>query len=431
MRRIQSETCVKMWRKDTKTICPACGREISAQLREEKDDIYLHADCPEHGSARTLFFKSADLYRTVLDDDSGLPGPDPLNLDDPKVADYLTTFAVDLTTRCNLRCPHCFAQAQESDESEPTVDEILEMIPDYRGRSRAPNISLVGGESTLRPDLPDIIKAIIEKRGLVPRLNTNGILLLENDLLARLKAAGLQWIILQFDGFDADASVAFRGRDLRALKDEVIERAGALGFFLHLAIMVKKGVNDGDAASIVDYAAKQPDIRRVSFYPCSEVGRTDDDEKKETHVLDVMEALEKGSRGDILVGDFIAAKKIGNRYYKATKNPMFRPRPCMFPLVIYRHENALIPCNRFFSFGTILKYKSAFYMFMKSAWRMLKPDEGRFSPDFLFINIEKFYSDHGFDFIAARNCHHIYLTKGGAYPFCCYNSLHRNSADKK
>jgi len=303
------------------------------------------------------------------------------------------------------------------------------MIPDYRGRSGAPNISLVGGESTLREDLPEIIEAIIEKRGLVPRLNTNGLLLLENDLLRKLKKAGLRWIILQFDGLDPSASMAFRGRDLVAVKNEVIIKASQLGFFFHMAVMVKKGINDHQVVPILQFAAAHPNIRRVSFYPCSDVGRMGENENGETHVFDVMQAIEKGTEGQVRIEDILAGKKMGQNLFRFTQNPMFRARPCMYSFIIFSQKKRLIPCNRFFSPRWAIREIRAFLKFAWHAAKMLRPSEGDFPADFIFVNIEKFYSDNGFDLQGARNCHHIYLTDQGAYPFCCYNTLYRNASD--
>ncbi len=335
-----------------------------------------------------------------------------------------------MTTRCNLQCPICFSRANDvSAAKDPSIEDILNMIPDYRGRSGAPNISLVGGESTLREDLPEIIEAIIEKRGLVPRLNTNGLLLLENDLLRKLKKAGLRWIILQFDGLDPSASMAFRGRDLVAVKNEVIIKASQLGFFFHMAVMVKKGINDHQVVPILQFAAAHPNIRRVSFYPCSDVGRMGENENGETHVFDVMQAIEKGTEGQVRIEDILAGKKMGQNLFRFTQNPMFRARPCMYSFIIFSQKKRLIPCNRFFSPRWAIREIRAFLKFAWHAAKMLRPSEGDFPADFIFVNIEKFYSDNGFDLQGARNCHHIYLTDQGAYPFCCYNTLYRNASD--
>ena len=92
---------------------------------------------------------------------------------------------------------------------------------------------------------------------------------------------------------------------------------------------------------------------------------------------------------------------------------------------MFRRDGRLISCHRFFSPLGALREWRAFLRFVRYGRRLLSPDEGRFPPDFLFVNIEKFYDSGAFDMNGARNCHHIYLTKFGALPFCIYNACVR------
>ncbi len=409
----------------TRSDCPTCGQTVPATLVERGGDVVMRKECPTHGAAESLFARDAAFFEKNLGLSSAGRLPDgPLALADGAADGFLTTFAIDVTTRCNLSCPTCFAVGG-SDAPDPSVDELLSWIPDCsRRRGFRPNISLVGGESTLRDDLPEIVRGIIRK-GLVPRLNSNGLLLRDPARLSALWDAGLRWVILQFDGFSPDASVAFRGRDLTAEKRETIAALTAKGMSMHLAVMVQRGVNDGELGDILRFAAAQPRILRVSFYPRSDVGRFAAAQAAPTHVADVLAALARTTDDQITPDDVLDAKRLWRALFRLTGRPVFRTRPCIFPFVVLRRGDRFLPLTRLLRPSHVLADPGALWRVLRAAPRLLRPDDATFSSDFLFVNIEKFYDRAALDFDQVQNCHHIYLTADGAVPFCVHNLKQR------
>jgi uncharacterized radical SAM superfamily Fe-S cluster-containing enzyme len=307
---------------------------------------------------------------------------------------------------------------------DPPFDELLARVPDHRGDRFPPNLALVGGESTLREDLPAIIRAIRAK-GVEPRLNSNGLRLMDEGYLRALRDAGLRWVILQFDGFAPEPSIAFRGQDYSRLKLEVIDKLGAAGLFAHLAVMVDRGVNDHELGDILRFAARAPHVRRVSFYPRSHIGRVEQREKESTQLADLLAAIERGTGGEVRRDDVLAAGRLGRRLFRGTGHPMFRRRVCILPFVLVRDGERLIPANRLLRPTGPLRYPRAFGRFARAARGSRRVDEGGWGPDVLPVNIEKFYEGQALDLVGARMCHHIYLTEQGAFPFCIYNTLIR------
>lgn len=62
-----------------------------------------------------------------------------------------------VTSRCNLRCSHCFYwQELDTEGNELTSDEIREIASSFR---RPVSLSLTGGEPFIRKDLKDIVEA--------------------------------------------------------------------------------------------------------------------------------------------------------------------------------------------------------------------------------------------------------------------------------
>lgn len=411
-----------------KSDCPTCGIAVTCEYVTRNGGVYMRKTCPVHGVFETPFAKDATFFEQAHRVSHGDLWPESgIDLDDAVAARLLTTFAVDVTTRCNLTCPTCVSNADSPHGEDPPIEDVLSWIPDFSHRKMRfkPNISLIGGESTLREDLPDIIRAIIVK-GLVPRMNSNGVRLRNDALVDRLWDAGLRWIILQFDGFSEDASIEFRGKDYIRTKFEVIDKLSAKGFFLHLAVMVQKGVNDGEAYEILRYATSQPNIRRVSFYPRSRIGRVES-AVGFTDVTDVADALDRAGGGAITRADLLDAKRIGRWAYRLTGHPMFNQRPCIFPFLLLRRGDRLIPVSRLFKPLWALRHIGALLSLLRTLPALLNPDSGRYSRDLLFVNIEKFYDKEAFDLVHARNCHHVYLTGEGPVPFCVYNVFKRRN----
>ena len=68
---------------------------------------------------------------------------------------------IDVTNRCNLTCPICFANASAKGYVvEPTFEEIVRIMEHFRSMKPFPAVllQLSGGEPTMRDDLPEIIR---------------------------------------------------------------------------------------------------------------------------------------------------------------------------------------------------------------------------------------------------------------------------------
>jgi len=94
--------------------------------------------------------------------------------------------AMELTHRCNLRCPHCYIPVHDS-ANELTFDEIGRVLEEASGLG-ALHLTLTGGEPTLRFDFLQILRTAAALR-FVPVLKTNGVF--STGFAQELHAAGL------------------------------------------------------------------------------------------------------------------------------------------------------------------------------------------------------------------------------------------------
>jgi hypothetical protein len=150
---------------------------------------------------------------------------------------------------------------------------MFETIKESEGEPRPTQLS--GGEPTVRKDLPQIVELGIDLGFSHIEVNTNGVLLAkEEDMVKRLKDAGLSCFYLQFDGLTSDVYEKLRGADLLNLKLRAIENCRKQGVPVILVPTIVKGVNDHQLGDIIRFAMKNLDVvRGISIQPISYFGR--------------------------------------------------------------------------------------------------------------------------------------------------------------
>ncbi len=115
----------------------------------------------------------------------------------------------ELTKRCNLKCKHCRAEADDLNfTGEMKTDEIKKVIGDIASFSQ-PILVLTGGEPLYRADIFDIA-GYAKDKGLRLAIATNGTLI-DKDIASKIKSSGFDRASISIDGKDADSHDGFRG----------------------------------------------------------------------------------------------------------------------------------------------------------------------------------------------------------------------------
>jgi len=188
---------------------------------------------------------------------------------------------IDLTTRCNLGCPTCFANSNKY-HAEPSFEEIYGMMKRLRDLRPAPcnTIQFLGGEPTLHPDFFKIVRASTELGFTHIQMGTNGIKLADPEFAMKARDAGLQYIYLQMDGVTNDVFQKIRGRNLLETKLKAIESAGRAGLRVILVPTVIKGVNNHQLGDLVKLAFENLSIiTGISLQPVSFTGRCSEEDR--------------------------------------------------------------------------------------------------------------------------------------------------------
>lgn len=285
----------------TTSICPECMKPIPAEIyvdEEMNNWVMMKKNCDDHGEFKDKLSINRDEYvwgnnfceelgcgtstkpectvSGIKETKNGCPYDCGI-CENHKTAPCISV--IDVTNRCNLVCPVCFANANAKGYVvEPTFDELVQIFKHFRSIKPVPTVllQLSGGEPTMRDDLADLIRVGKELGYVEVMLTTNGIKLGKSvKYCQELKDAGLDAVYLSFDGTTPETYKKIRGVNLWPLKQKAVENCRAVGMQgVMLVPTVCKGINDHEIANIMNYAKANTDVvAGVVFQPVSLCGR--------------------------------------------------------------------------------------------------------------------------------------------------------------
>ncbi len=302
----------------TESVCPICLKRIPAKRVAVGDEVYLEKDCPEHGGFKTVIWRGQPDYLSwgnvahaasrpkvcLTEASRGCPFDCGLC---PEHRQSTCCVLVEVTRRCNLRCPVCFAQSKGQDE-DPDCRVIENWLRALMATGGPYNIQLSGGEPTVRDDLPAIVRMARSIGYEFIQVNTNGLrLAAEPNYVRRLKQSGLACVFLQFDGTDDGIYWQIRGAALLAAKKAAILNCAEHDLGVVLVPTLVPGVNVENIGDIIRFAIDMmPAVRGVHFQPISYFGRYPKAPANEDRVTipEVIRAIERQTGGRMKAADF-------------------------------------------------------------------------------------------------------------------------------
>ncbi|MFB3764025.1 MAG: tetraether lipid synthase Tes [Methanotrichaceae archaeon] len=468
------------------SLCPVCLRVIRARIFQEDGAVMIEKCCEEHGDFKDIYWSDAALYRKFM-----RYWPKVSRIDKSSKSLYGCPFDcgicenhksgtllgnIDVTNRCNLSCPVCFADAGGNND-DPTIGQIASMMQVLRDQEPVPcpAIQFSGGEPTLRIDLPDMI-VLAKKMGFAQiQVATNGLMLASRlDVCESLVKSGLSTVYLQFDGVTPQPYEAIRGRNLLPEKIRAIvnlRRAGNMS--LVLVPTVVKGINDCQIGDIVRFASNNLDIiKGINYQPVSFAGRIDQEMRaaKRITLPDVLALLEDQTDNEISKDDFYPVPFVEPISYlleaeTGIPQPVLTAHPCCGAgTYVYCQNGHLIPITRFLDVEGLLedlkqevtgfngsmlgklKMKARIIkevprfidesmlpgdlnlkemilsVFIKGSWESLIDFHSRS----LFIGVMHFQDLYNIDLEKLERCAiHYALPDGRLVPFCSHNACYR------
>jgi len=271
----------------TLSLCTTCLQRVDAKIVFENGNVFMLKNCPQHGFEKVLIATDIDYYKNIRNYNK--PSETPLKFNtkthygcpydcglcqDHEQHSCLTV--IEITDRCNLSCPTCYAMSSPHYGRHRTIEEVEKMLDIIVANEGEPDVvQISGGEPTIHPDFFSILD--IAKRKPIKHLmvNTNGIRIANDFEFAKQLASYAPdfEIYLQFDSFKPDALLQLRGKDLTAVRMKALEHLNALNLSTTLVVTLQKGLNDDEIGKIIEFALQQKCVRGVTFQPTQIAGR--------------------------------------------------------------------------------------------------------------------------------------------------------------
>lgn len=334
---------------ETDALCPVCLKTIHADKVEEGDDVFIVKKCPDHGEWKVKIWSGAENYK-YLYEFAAVPKtpkkravgeirdcPQECGLCDRHLQHSCLVVA-EVTNRCNLNCPICFATANgcgyDFHPDMETIKGMFKTIVEYVNSPRC--VQLSGGEPTVRDDLPEIVKMAKDMGIEHIEVNTNAVRISKDiEYLKKLRDAGVDDFYMQFDGTDDEIYMKTRGKPLFEVKKKAIENCKEVGGIgITLVVTVSPDINLDSVGEIIKFATDNvPVVKGVHFQPIAHFGRYPVEPKDENRVLlpDLVKAIEKQTKGMLRADNFMPTS-CSNVHCDIKSLSVVLPDGSLFPL---------------------------------------------------------------------------------------------------
>lgn len=271
----------------TLSLCSTCLRRVDAKIVFEDNKVFMHKRCPEHGFEKVVIATDIDYYRSIRNYAKRSEMPHKFNTRTHYGCPYDCGLCTDheqhscltvleITDRCNLTCPTCYAMSSPHYGRHRTVAEVEAMLDLIVANEGEPDVvQISGGEPTVHPDFFEILDIAKTKPIRHLMLNTNGIRIAKDEEFVKRLASYMPdfEVYLQFDSFRKEVLEQMRGADLRDVRMKALEHLNKYNLSTTLVVTLQKGLNDDEIGEIIQFALQQPCIRGVTFQPTQVAGR--------------------------------------------------------------------------------------------------------------------------------------------------------------
>jgi len=323
--------------KTTSSRCPHCLDSVPASVVQRDGRVYLQKSCPTHGEEEVLLASDASMYWNA--DAAAGPGCGTGCCS----VNHSCTLIFEITERCNLTCPTCFAGSSPQHTWHLPLEQFTTQLDRLlaAGKGDSDMVQLSGGEPTVHPDLERMVEICFERGVQKVYINTNGVRLgVEPDLARRLAAIDggrdrLQFY-LQFDGSEEETYAKIRGaRGLLSIKRKAIANATEAGLYVLPVMTVTRGINLHEIGAVFDLVREHhPRMNTLMLQPAFYSGRYENDRADRLTMSEVAHEVVRQTGGVFSLDDF-------------------GPIPCSHPACFAMaaglvHDGRVIPVSRYF-----------------------------------------------------------------------------------
>ncbi len=271
----------------TISLCNECHRQISAKIIFENGNVYISKTCKEHGYQKVLIATDIEYYKQIRNYNKASEYPRKPHTEThfgcpldcgicPDHEQHSCLTLIEVTDRCNLACPTCYASSSPTFGNHRSLEEIEFMLDAVVASEGEPDVvQISGGEPTIHPQFFEILDLAKSKPIKHLMVNTNGVQLANDEAFVKRLASYMPdfEIYLQWDSFKPEVLKKLRGGDLTKYRNQALEYLNKYNLSTTLVVTLEKGLNDDEIGQIIDFALKQKCVRGVTFQPTSVSGR--------------------------------------------------------------------------------------------------------------------------------------------------------------
>lgn len=238
----------------TISICTKCLRKVEAKIIFENGNVYMVKTCMKHGREKVLISTNIEYYKWCRDFIKPSEMPHRWNTPIkygcpydcglcPDHEQHSCLTLLEITERCNLKCPICYAESSPQKGTFRSLEQIEFMLNAIVENEKEPDIiQISGGEPTIHPQFFEILDLVKSKPVKHIMVNTNGLKIANDKEFVKRLATYLPGfeIYLQFDSFEADALKELRGVDLTKIRQKAIDRLNEYNISTTLVVTLKK-----------------------------------------------------------------------------------------------------------------------------------------------------------------------------------------------
>jgi len=194
----------------------------------------------------------------------------------------------NITSRCNLRCWHCYySSGDRSSLEELNLEEARNFIADLSAL-KVHTLLFSGGEPLLKPDIFALAK-FAKTRGIKVALSTNGTLI-DSGVAREIKKAGFSYVGISLDGMDKTNDIFRQEKGAFQRSLQGIRNCKKLGLAVGLRFTLTR-YNFKDLPEIFSLAERER-VHRFCIYHLAYVGRGSNIREMDLSHLEKRRALE-------------------------------------------------------------------------------------------------------------------------------------------
>jgi hypothetical protein len=300
----------------TKSLCATCKRGVDASIVFRDGAVWLEKHCPEHGPARARIASSSEWYLDALSflGPSTVPGANVRPVDEgcpfdcgPCAMHHKRSVmpVVPITSACNLDCPICYTVNRNVDPYVMPREAFAALLEQLKGRDELDIINLTGGEPTLHPELPALLRMAREAGVRRLTVSTNGLRL--SDAYVQELAACDARVVLSLDTFDDAIDEEMLGARTVKHKLGVLDLLERHDVTATVLPAIAAGLNDRDVGPLFDLVMARPNVCSLELHTLAFTGRRGNEFRRDARISipDLHALLDAHTGGRVQGSDFV------------------------------------------------------------------------------------------------------------------------------